>query len=358
MSHFSIVDHGESSHGQPAAANEHSEHRSESDRKAGVVKRIARATRLAVISLLAVSFGWSTPQAANYSEWSEPINLGATVNSSSPDIAPTISKNDLSLYFSSTRPGGFGGFDIWVSQRSTRADPWGPPINLGPAINTGSNDQGTALSRDGHLLFFVSNRPGGYGGQDIWVSWRAHTRDDFGWQPPVNLGAGVNSDANDHGPGYFENDEVGIPLLYFGSDRTGGLGLDDIYVSALTHRGFFGPATLVEELSTPDADVGPDVRHDGLEIYLHSSRPGSLGLFDLWVSTRETVLDAWSNPTNLGVVVNSTFAEGQPAISSDRKTLFFFSNRPGGVGSADLYVSTRTRLEGSDGDDDNDDERH
>jgi Tol biopolymer transport system component len=60
----------------------------------------------------------------------------------------------------------------------------------------------------------------------------------------------------------------------------------------------------------------------------------------------------WSEPGNLGVIVNTTFAEGQPAISSDRKTLFFFSNRPGGVGSADLYVTTRTRLRDGDNDDD------
>lgn len=375
MSPFRIVEHRESADRQPAAANGHREHRSKSDRKAQFVRRIACAAVAAVG--VGVSHGWSIPQAANYSEWSEPVNLGAMINSPSPDIAPTLSRNELSLYFSSTRPGGSGGFDIWVSQRSRRADPWGPPQNVGPTINTGSNDQGTALSRDGHLLFFVSDRPGGYGAQDIWVSWRAHTRDDFAWQPPVNLGTGVNSETNDHGPGYFDNDDDGVPLLYFGSDRPGGLGLDDIYVSTLSRRGFFAPATLVAELSTPDADVGPDVRRDGLEMYLHSNRPGSLGLFDLWVSTRKTVLDAWSDPrslnvtgsrhsarrhtlphwsdpTNLGVGVNSIFAEGQPAISSDRKTLLFFSNRPGGIGSADLYITTRTRLTRGNGDGDND----
>jgi hypothetical protein len=298
---------------------------------------------------LDASFAWSTPDAAHYSDWSEPINVGATVNSTSTDIAPTLSKNGLSLYFSSTRPGGAGGFDIWVSQRSKPSEAWGPPQNLGPAINSGSNDQGTALSRDGHLLFFVSDRPGGFGGQDIWVSWRAHTRDDFAWQPPVNLGAAVNSGSSDHGPGYFENDDDGVPLLYFGSDRPGGLGSDDIYVAALTREGSFGPASMVAELSTPFADVGPDVRRDGREIYLHSNRPGSLGLFDLWVATRDAgdenpgSLPRWSDPTNLGVAVNSTSNEGQPAISSDGETVFLFSNRPGGVGAADLYVATRTR---------------
>lgn len=309
--------------------------------------------RLVVVSIainLGASVAWSTPEAAHYSEWSEPINAGTPVNSPSPDIAPTLSKDELSLFFSSTRPGGAGGFDIWVSQRSIPSNPWGAPRNLGPAVNTGSNDQGTALSRDGHFLFFVSDRPGGFGGQDIWVSWRAHTRDDFAWQPPVNLGSGVNSDANEHGPGYFENDDEGVPLLYFGSDRPGGLGLDDIYVAELTREGSFGAASVVLELSTPFADVGPDVRRDGREIYFHSNRPGSLGLFDLWVATREAgpadpgTPPRWSGPTNLGAAVNRASNEGQPAISTDGDTIFLFSNRPGGVGGADLYFATRDRV--------------
>lgn len=302
-----------------------------------------RAVSLVITVFVMLIFGWSKPHAASYSEWSDPVPLGATVNSSVTDIAPAISKTGRSLYFSSTRPGGYGGFDMWVSRRASTSAPWGPPVNLGPNINTTSNDQGAAISRDGHLLFFVSDRPGGFGGQDIWVSWRAHTHDDFGWQPPVNVGPGVNSNANDHGPGYFENDDLGIPLLYFGSARIGGPGSDDIYVSALTPQGSFGPASLVEELSTPDADVGPDIRHDGLEIFFHSNRPGSFGLFDLWVSTRATVLDPWSEPMNLGIL-NSAFGDGQPSISSDRQTLFFFSNRPGGVGAADLYFTTRLQV--------------
>jgi Tol biopolymer transport system component len=314
-----------------------------------------------LVLVLGAALSWSKPEAAIYSEWSAPTNLGATVNSTTTDIAPAISKNQLSLYFSSTRSGGSGAFDIWVSHRSTREDAWGTPMNLGSNINTAANDQGATLSDDGHMLFFVSDRDGGYGGQDIWVSWRAHINDDFGWQPPVNLGGGVNTSFNDHGPGYFNDEESGVPLLYFGSDRPGGLGLDDIYVSALMRRGNFGAATVVEELSTPEADVGPDVRRDGREILFHSNRPGTLGLFDLWISTRKSnherwstatrvasgsrgrALPEWSLPANMGERVNSPSAEGQPTMSADRKTLYFFSNRPGGLGGADLWFSTRTR---------------
>src|SRR5829696_5475230 len=147
--------------------------------------------------------------------------------------------------------GGFGGEDIYVSQRQTRDDEWGPAMNLGPIINPTSNEMVPAFSRDGHLLFFASNRLGGFGGLDIWVSRREDTHDDFAWQPPENLGAGVNSASIDAGPSYFENDEVGVPQLYFNSNRPGGPGISNLYVSEQTADGSFGAAVLVLELSSP-----------------------------------------------------------------------------------------------------------
>jgi len=235
--------------------------------------------------------------------------------------------------------GGFGGEDIYVSQRQNRDDEWGPAMNLGPIINTTSNEMVPAFSRDGHLLFFASNRLGGFGGVDIWVSRREDTHDDFAWQPAENLGAGVNSASNDAGPSYFENDEVGVPQLYLNSNRPGP-GVPNIYVSEQTADGSFGPAVLVPELSSL---ADPSIRHDGREIFFNSNRPGSVNTFDLWVATRETVFDAWSAPINLGPTLNSGQINVHPYISSDRETLFFASNGPNG-GPTDLYMSTRTKL--------------
>ena len=138
-----------------------------------------------------------------YSDWSEPINLGPGVNSAAEDFAPHVSKNGLSLYFASTRPGGLGGEDLWVAKRDSTRDSWNAPVNLGTIINTEANERSPALSRDGHLLFFATTRGGGSGGFDIWVSWRHHTRDDFGWQTPVNLGTQFNTAATDAGPRLF-----------------------------------------------------------------------------------------------------------------------------------------------------------
>jgi hypothetical protein len=296
-------------------------------------------------AIVLVSAVTASSGAQKYSEWSTPVNVGPTVNSSAMDRAPAISKDGLSLYFASNRlVGGFGGEDIYVSQRGTRDDEWGPPMNLGPIINTTDNEMVPAFSRDGHLLFFASNRLGGFGGVDIWVSRREHTHDDFAWQPAENLGAGVNSFSLDEGPSYFENDEVGVPQLYFSSSRLSG-GPGSIFVSEQAADGSFGPAVLVLELSGLGNTRRPSVRHDGLEIFFGSERPGIPNSQDLWVATRETVFDAWSTPVNLGSPLNSELVDVQPYISSDGETLFFASNRPGG-GPTDLYMSTRTKESG------------
>ena len=306
--------------------------------------------------------------ARRYSDWSAPVNLGPVINSAFNDEQPAISKDGRSLYFTSNHPGPFGGFDMYVSQRARDDDPWGSPVNLGSIVNTASNEGNPAFSRDGHLMFFQSDRPGGLGGIDLWVSWCRNKHDDFGWQTPVNLGAGVNSAANDNGPSYFENgdedsehdgeDEEGTPQLYFGSDRPGGLGLADIYMSEQTAAGCFGPAVLVTELSSPMAENAPSIRRDGLEIFFHSNRTGSIGLNDLWVATRESTHDAWSTPVNLGATINTAFADQQPYLSSDNTTLFFASDRPGGFGGQDLYMITRTKLRGHHDDDDRDRDDH
>jgi len=298
-------------------------------------------------AIVLVSAFTAPSRAQKYSEWSTPINLGPTVNSTAMDRAPAISKDGLSLYFASNRLGGVGGEDIYVSQRETRDDEWGPAVNLGPIINTTANEMVPAFSRDGHLLFFASNRPeGSFGGVDIWVSRRENTHDDFAWQPAENLGAGVNSLSLDEGPSYFENDEGGVPQLYFssGANRPGGPGVSGIYVSEQAADGSFGPAVLVVELGLGGVSSRPSIRHDGREIFFNSNRPGSIANSqDLWVATRETVFDAWSAPVNLGSPLNTELVDVQPYISSDRETLYFASNRGGG-GPTDLYMSTRTKL--------------
>src|SRR5436190_14317335 len=288
-----------------------------------------------------------------YSDWSAPVNLGPVVNSGSNEQHPAISKDGLSLYFASDRPGagGMGGLDIYVSHRESLDAPWGAPVNLGPNINSAGNDLAPTFSPDGHLLYFHSNGRGGCGGADLFVSRRHDKRDDFGWELAEDLGCVVNSPFNDAGPTIFEDEATGITTLYFtvqNNPPSSDQGFD-IYASTRTgDEGAFGPPVLVSELSTPFRDTRTAIRRDGLEMILSSGRPGGVGSEDLWVSTRASTLDPWSTPVNLGAVVNTTAFDGGPALSFDGTTLYFHSNRPGGAGGNDLYVTTRTRLRGRD----------
>ena len=314
---------------------------------------IATTVSLASLGLLLACESPSHPaaprlQAMSFanSEWSEPVNLGPVVNSSSNEQNATLARDGLSLYFSSNRPGGSGPLDIWVSQR-TCADPndpacaWQAPVNLGSPINSAGADFAPNLSRDGHLLFFASNRGGG--ATDIFVSHRADPNDDFGWDDPVPLGPGVNTAAAEQAPMYLQNAEDGSANLYF---NRGALAQKqaDIYVAAVTRDGeTLGPAQLVVELSDPSAnDAAVTIRADGRELMFWSPRSGGLGGADLWVSTRQTVHDPWSPPVDLGAPLNSVSDDVTPSLSLDGRTLIFASNRLGGSGRNDLYMSTRT----------------
>ena len=308
---------------------------------------------VATVALIPIASPSSLAAAPGYSEWSGPVNLGPVVNSAFNDLGPALSKDERSLYFQSNRPtGSFGGMDLWVSRRTDVEAPWGPPINLGPVINTPFTEGGPSFSRDGHWMFFNSDRPeGGVGGTDIWVSWRPHTHDDFGWQPPVNLGPDVNSPSGDSTGSYFENEEAGMPLFFFSSNRPlMGSAPGGPYVSALVGDGSFGTPTLVTELDSPVDDMRPMIRFDGREIFLASSRMGAMGGRDLWASLRETVFDIWSPPLNLGPVINSASNELTPYLSATGRDLLFASDRivPDRVGLVDLYATKRTRSPGRD----------
>lgn len=178
------------------------------------------------------------------------------------------------------------------------------------------------------------------------MSRRQRTTDDFGWETPTNLGSGVNSASADQTPGFFE-DESGTGILYFGSNRPGGFGGFDAYASIRDIDGTFRQAYVVPELSSPANDNFPMPRRDGLELHLTSNRFGTLGGNDLWVSTRASTSDPWGVPVNMGPSINTTADDSRGAIAFDRTTMVLFSNRPpGGGADSDLYISTRDKQTG------------
>ncbi len=297
----------------------------------------------AVVVLMAVTL-LSTPSGAmmdDLGEWSSASRVEASpgtdpaFNGPSLDGCPFISPDSKTFYMASNRTGGLGGIDIWVSTRARTDDPWGAPANLGATINSSANDFCPTIARDGKTLYFVSSRLGFCGGDDVFTS---RLRPD-GWEEPVNLGCdtagGPNSSANEASPFPIAEPHVG-PVLYLSSTRSGN---SDLYRSA-AHGGAFGPAVRIEELSSTAQDGHPNVRRDGLEIFFFSNRPGALGN-DIYSATRASTADAWSTPVNLGAAVNSAASDTRPSLSWDGTTLYFGSNRAGGEGDADHYMTTR-----------------
>ncbi len=288
---------------------------------------------------------------SDVSAWSEPVWLGPVVNSPARDVRPVLSTDGRELYFHSDRDGGLGGIDIWLSRRAGINCPWETPMNVGPPLNTTSTDADPAFTPDMRVVFYASDRPGGEGQNDILVSRRADPADDAAWEQPVNLGQHVNTAAHEGNPWYVQSEAGGT--LYF--ERSPGPPFDvaDIYKVRVTPDGRTrGPAVVVSELSaTPGGSFVPTVRADGRELIFWSTRPGGVGRADLWVSTRRSVEDAWSAPRNLGRPVNSEFPELGPALSHDGRTLLFNAGQMrGGLGQQDMWMSTR-ELNGDDDDD-------
>ena len=272
---------------------------------------------------------WSTATRVESSAGTDPA-----FNTPSLDGCPFISPDGKAFYMASNRAGGVGGIDIWVSTRARAGDPWGAPVNLGPTINSSANDFCPTIARDGKTFYFVSNRSGFCGGDDVFTS----RLRPGGWDEPVNLGCdtagGPNSSANEAGPFPLNEPTLG-PVLYFSSTRSGS---GDIYRSA-SDGGAYGSASLVTEVSSGSVEGQPNLRRDGLEIFFFSNRGGNN---DIYAATRASTGDPWSTPVNLGPAVNSTASETRPSLSWDGTTLYFGSNRAGGDGDADHYVTTRS----------------
>ena len=153
------------------------------------------------------------------SDWSSPVNLGPVINTSNFEGCPCITKDGLSLYLASFgRADSKGWMDLYVSQRKRVKDPWGTPKNLGGVINTGANERCPYVTPDGRYLIFVSDRAGGSGLGDFYVSTRRDKNDDFGWGPPENITA-INSPADVYAAWGFEM--KGAVQLYFSSNITG-----------------------------------------------------------------------------------------------------------------------------------------
>lgn len=154
--------------------------------------------------------------------WSEPVNLGPNVNlKNSFDAQPTISSDGKTLIFASYREGGFGGIDIYKSEKDATGV-WSKAINLGPVVNTAGNEKTPFIHSDSQTLYFSSDGHKGVGGFDIFLT----RKNDAGiWLKPVNIGFPINSREDEHG--FFASLDGNYG--YFASNKINKKGNLDIY---------------------------------------------------------------------------------------------------------------------------------
>ncbi len=216
-------------------------------------------------------------------KWSNAINIGPPINTFGNEGAQCISADGQTLVFTACKeydgyPGGrkgYGSCDLFIAKKMADGK-WGVPENIGKPINTEYWDSQPSMSSDGQTIFFVSNRPGGIGGTDIWKC----TKNDAGkWANLVNLGDSVNSAENEESP-YIHPDNK---TLYFSSEGWPGMGSKDLYLSRIKKDGHF------------------------------------------------------STPMNLGYPINTAESERDLIVSANAKTAYFSSERAGGTGGLDLY---------------------
>jgi len=247
------------------------------------------------------------PAAAEFT-FSTPTNLGSLINTRNDEGRACISADGLSLYFDSNRLGSFGGFDIWMATRKAKDEEWGEPVNLGPIMNTDYEEFDSNISADGLSLFFASDHPGGSGDFDLWVARRNTT--DADWDVPVALGPIVNSQYDDDGW---------------------------VTTRSTVNGAWSEPVNLGRTVNSWLWEARPSISADGLTLLFGSNQLDGSVLCDLYMTTRETTQSPWGTPVKLSSAVNSSDDEDWPCISADGQTLFFESDRPGGLGSWDLW---------------------
>ncbi len=278
-------------------------------------------------------------------------NLGEAVNTELDEYAPVVAQNgnDDVLFFSAQRPENLGGArapdgklderlgtiksDIFITQ--VQSGEWLAPERQPEGYNTAANDQILDLSPDGTFLYIAreeKNDPSNityipFIGNDSINTKLSATA--------VTMPEPINSSAWD-GDSYFFRDSI----LLFSSNRAGGQGGNDLYISYRNRDGNWGkPLNLGGAINTPFDEVSPFLAKDGRTLYYSSNNLNSIGGFDVFKTVFVDTAKAWTVPENLGVPINSPADEQYLRVTNDGNRGYFASNRPGSRGARDLYVA-------------------
>ncbi len=279
---------------------------------------------MVVTSLVGLGFlaGLDTPPARADFTFGAPVDLQSTFPFLNPatDTIVCFSADGLEMYSESTRGGGQGNYDLWVYKRVSVEDDWGPPENPGPNVNSVRWEANASMTADGLELYFSSGRSGG---GDLYVARRA-TRDSL-WDAATNLGPNVNSSYTDTGVSVSSD---GLEL-YFISIRPGGYGGGDIYVSKRATRSDpWGPAAnLGPAVNTPADEVVSCLSPDGLLLLFQDGtalRSGGYGGGDLWMTRRASRSAPWEPVVNLGPIINGPSRDCRQCLAPDGSGLYFY----------------------------------
>ncbi|MEM8965706.1 MAG: OmpA family protein [Bacteroidota bacterium] len=263
-------------------------------------------------------------------------NIGGSINSNSLDYAPVINADETMMIFTSRRKednlnenvydDNFAYEDIFISYKENGK--WGPAKNIGETVNTLYFESNLALSADGKQLYVYRDENNG----DIYVS---DQRSDGSWSEPKPVSDNINSS-------YSENSVTISPdgqTIYFSSDRPGGFGGLDLYKCEKDRRGEWGKVTnLGETVNTPYDEDGVFMDFDGKTLYFSSRGRKGMGGYDIFKSVYKAENDSWNDPVNLGYPINTPDDDIFFVSTKDGKRGYFATVRNDGVGYLDIYM--------------------
>jgi outer membrane protein OmpA-like peptidoglycan-associated protein len=259
----------------------------------------------------------------------EPRNLGDSINTDVSEYYPTVSLDGDTLFF--TRRLNHENEDLFEAFRLPDGT-WGKAHGLPGDINTNENEGAQTVSIDGQwMILDICNSPNGFGGCDLYISYRMA---DGGWSTPENMGDSINTEFTESGPSLSPDKKD----LYFASNRPGGYGGSDLYVS---HHQLNGKWSAAENLGPVINTIGeestPFIHVDNQTLYFNSTGHPGYGNNDLFVSRLQPDGN-WGRPENLGYPINTIDDEGSLVIAADGKTAYYASDRSDTRGGLDIYT--------------------
>ncbi|MBP3763813.1 MAG: PD40 domain-containing protein [Bacteroidales bacterium] len=265
-----------------------------------------------------------------------PINLGPNVNTEDDEYLPALTADYRMLVFTrrsprraTTAPGLPQEEDFYCSMYDTMELNWGPAHRMPEPLNSNGNEGAQTISHDGRVVIFTAcGRSGEPTGCDIYMSVRQGGR----WGKPRNLGAPVNSVHWESFPSL----SIDGYTLYFVSNRPGGYGGTDIWCSTLEEGRWSEPRNLGPEINTPGNETAPYIHFDDKTLYFASDGHIGMGGMDLFRAKR-TSDSTWGEVKNLGYPINTSGEENNLIVAPDGRTAIFSSDRYGGYGKHDLY---------------------